>query len=100
MGQVDSPGGRLGKLLSPAKRRRAVEHIRDALGRNCVTERRARRVLGQPRSTQRRCRHVPNNEPRLVRRIVELAAEYGRYGYRRVTALRRGEGWGVNQKRI
>ena len=45
-GQGDLEGGRLGKLLSPAKRRQAVEHVRDALGRDCVTERRACRVLG------------------------------------------------------
>ena len=93
-------GGRLGKLLSPAKRRQAVEHVRDALGRDCVTERRACRVLEQPRSTQRRCRHVPSDEPRLTRRIVELATEYGRYGYRRVTALLHREGWQVNHKRV
>jgi putative transposase len=35
-----------------------------------------------------------------VKRIVELATEYGRYGYRRVTALLRGEGWQVNHKRV
>ena len=63
-------------------------------------ERRACRVLGQSRSTQRRCRHVPSDEPRLVKRIVELASEYGRYGYRRVTALLRREGWQVNHKRV
>jgi putative transposase len=77
-----------------------VEYVRDALGRHCVTERRACRVLEQPRSTQRRCRHVPSDQPRLIRRIVELATEYGRYGYRRVTALLHREGWQVNHKRI
>jgi transposase InsO family protein len=56
--------------------------------------------LEQPRSTQRRCRHVPSDEPRLTRRIVELATEYGRYGYRRVTALLHREGWQVNHKRV
>ena len=35
-----------------------------------------------------------------MRRIVELATEYGRYGYRRVTALLRREGWRVNHKRV
>ena len=40
------------------------------------------------------------SEPHLVKRIVELATEYGRYGYRRVTALLRGEGWRVNHKRV
>ena len=65
-----------------------------------MTERRACRVLEQPRSTQRRCRQVPSDEPRLIRRIVELATEYGRYGYRRVTALLHREGWQVNHKRV
>jgi putative transposase len=74
--------------------------VRDTLGRDCVTERRACRVLEQPRSTQRPCRQVPSDEPRLQRRIVELATEYGRYGYRRVTALLRREGWQVNHKRV
>ena len=69
-----------------------MDHVRDVLGRKCVTERRACRVLGQARSTQRRCRHVASDEPRLVKRIVELASNYGRYGYRRVTVLLRGEG--------
>jgi putative transposase len=77
-----------------------VEYVRDALGRHCVTERRACRILEQPRSTQRRGRHVPSDEPRLIRRIVELATEYGRYGYRRVTALLHREGWQVNHKRV
>jgi putative transposase len=35
-----------------------------------------------------------------MKRIVRLATEYGRYGYRRVTALLRGEGWRVNHKRV
>lgn len=65
-----------------------------------VSERRACAVLGQHRSTQRHLRLVPDDEPRLVRRIIELASRYGRYGYRRITALLRGEGWRVNPKRV
>lgn len=65
-----------------------------------MTERRACRDLDQSRSTQRRCRRVPGDEPRLTKRIVELATEYGRYGYRRVTALLHREGWQVNHKRV
>jgi putative transposase len=57
-------------------------------------------VLGQPRSTQRRVPCIPADEPPLVKRIIQLASEYGRYGYRRVTALLRGEGWLVNHKRV
>jgi putative transposase len=65
-----------------------------------VSERRACQVLNQSRSTQRRIKHVPSDEPRLLRRIVELASDYGRYGYRRVTALLHREGWTVNHKRV
>jgi len=74
--------------------------VRNALGRDKVSERRACRVLGQPRSTQRRTPHVPDDEPRLVNQMVELATQYGRYGYRMVTGLLREDGWKVNHKRI
>jgi len=43
---------------------------------------------------------VPDDEPRLVKRIVWLACEYGRYGYRRITVLLHWEGWRVNHKRV
>jgi len=65
-----------------------------------VSERRACRVLGQPRSTQRRTLVVRNDEDALTRAIVELASEYGRYGYRRITALLRHQAWHVNHKRV
>jgi putative transposase len=74
-----------------------VAHVRETLG---VSERRACRVLGQARATQRRPRVVPDDEPRLVGRITKLASDYGRYGYRRITALLRREGWCVNHKRV
>jgi len=32
--------------------------------------------------------------------MTELALQYGRYGYRRITALLQAEGWNVNHKRI
>jgi len=45
-------------------------------------------------------RCIPADEPPLVKRIVQLASDYGRYGYRRVTVLLHGEGWRVNHKRV
>jgi len=45
-------------------------------------------------------RQVPDDEPPLVKRMIELATQYGRYGYRRITALLRREGWKVNHKRV
>ena len=65
-----------------------------------VSERRACRVLNQARSTQRHRPKVRNDETRLLRRIIELACQYGRYGYRRITALLRRKGWKVNHKRV
>lgn len=65
-----------------------------------VSERRACKVIGQPRSTQRYAKRTPNDEDSLTRAIVSLASEYGRYGYRRITALLRNEGWSVNHKRV
>lgn len=58
------------------------------------------RVLEQPRSTQRREVVVRSDEPLLTERIVSLACQYGRYGYRRVSVLLRTEGWRVNHKRV
>jgi putative transposase len=65
-----------------------------------VSERRACRTLGQPRSTQRRTRRVRSDEAALTEAIVVLAAAYGRYGYRRITAMLRANGWRVNAKRV
>ena len=99
-GQSDPEGSVLGKLLGPAKkRRRAVEWVRERLGAERVSERRACRVLGQVRSTQRRERHSPDDEARLVAEMVELATRCGRYGYRRITTMLRWEEWKVNHKR-
>ena len=77
-----------------------MDYVRDALGHDQISERRACRVLEQVRATQRRSRYIPSDEPRLVKRMIELASEYGRYGYRRVGALLRAEGFRVNHKRI
>jgi len=65
-----------------------------------VSQRRACRVLGQPRSTQRRTLRTAEDEERLTAEIVALAVQYGRYGYRRITALLRQAGWAVNAKRV
>lgn len=36
----------------------------------------------------------------MTKDIIRLAGQYGRYGYRRITALLRAEGWHVNAKRV
>ncbi len=65
-----------------------------------VSERRACRVVGQHRSTQWRRPTRSAYEERLTAAIVDLASCYGRYGYRRVWALLRADGWRVNLKRV
>jgi len=66
-----------------------------------VSERRACQVLNQARSTQRREISPFIEEKQLTEDIIELASRYGRYGYRRITALLNHEkGWRVNHKRV
>ena len=65
-----------------------------------ASERRACTVLGQARKTQRRIPSTTDEEARLIARIIELATRYGRYGYRRITAMLRQEGWLVNHKKV
>ena len=65
-----------------------------------VSERRAFRLLSQPCATQRYLPSHRDDEKPLVRRIIELASMFGRYGYRRIHALLRLDGWWVNHKRV
>jgi putative transposase len=57
-------------------------------------------VIGQPRSSQRYAGRKAERDRRLAERMVELSRENPRYGYRRVWALLRREGWPVNKKRV
>jgi len=57
-------------------------------------------VIGQYRSTQRYSSRLMAKSWSLTERIIALASLYGRYGYRRITALLRQEGWQVNRKRV
>jgi putative transposase len=65
-----------------------------------VSERTACRVLGQHRSTQRKAPKGRADDAALTADIVALATQYGRYGYRRITALLQAAGWAVNAKRV
>ena len=65
-----------------------------------VSERKACRVRGQCRATQRyELRRIDGEEP-LRNCAINLASKYGRYGYTRSTALLNQEGWRVNHKRV
>jgi putative transposase len=85
-------------VVTAAQRRQAVLLLQERFG---VSERRACRVLGQQRSTQRLPpRTGTDEEARLVARMLELVRKHPRYGYRRIWALLRREGWRVNRKRV
>jgi transposase InsO family protein len=56
--------------------------------------------LAQPRSTQRYNGQPAEDEVVLTEQIIQLASRYGRYGYRRITAMLRNDGWRVNHKRV
>jgi len=67
-----------------------------------VSERRACTVVGQARKTQRRTPGITDEEEWLGARIIELATQYGRYGYLRITALlnRNPKEHSVSHKRV
>ena len=83
--------------MSPARRRQTVGRVCQDLA---VPERRVCKVLGQSRATQRYQPRVSGDEVRLIDEVIELAKKYGRYGYRRITALLVAAGWRVNHKRV
>ena len=65
-----------------------------------VSERLACKVTGQSRSVQRYIPTQTHDEDELTRAIVGLASEYGRYGYRRITALLNHQGFEVGKDRV
>ncbi len=83
-------------MVGPAARRGVVEHMCEEFG---LSERVACDLAGQHRSVQQYTSIV---EPiaGLTERILELAAERPRFGYRRLCILLRREGWKVNHKRV
>lgn len=74
-----------------------MEELKSSHG---FSERRACEIADQSRSTQRRKPVVRSDEKRLTKRIIDLACDFGRYGYRKITHLLRNEGWKVNKKRV
>jgi len=84
-------------MVSPARRREAVRQVQETLE---VSERRACGVIGQSRSTQRYEPREPQRDRMLVQRMHERVRAHPRYGYRRVWAMLREEGWRVNRKKV
>jgi len=74
-----------------------VKHAPEAYG---LAERHACRLLGQGRGTQRYEGVARSDEGALTKAVIALATKYGRYGYRRITALLGTAGWWVGKDRV
>lgn len=74
-----------------------MKHVQKQLE---VSERRACRVMDQPRSSQRYQSHRRDDQRELVNRMLGLVKRHPRYGYRRIWALLREEGFAINRKRV
>ncbi|TWT41520.1 IS2 transposase TnpB [Botrimarina hoheduenensis] len=74
-----------------------MTRVREQLG---LSERRACKAIRQPRSSQRYQSKPRSDEPRLVKRMLQLVRRRPRFGYRRVAALLRSEGFGASESRI
>lgn len=83
--------------MSPAKRRLLIEKV--SLKYH-LSERRTCRALKLHRSYARYIPLKKKDEDEITAKIIELACEYGRYGYRRITAMLRLQGYLINHKRV
>lgn len=86
-----------GKLISADRKRQVISK---AIEKYRISERKACKLFDQHRTTQR-YEKKPNDLDDIIRaRVIALASEYGRYGYRRITALINREGFRVNKKKV
>lgn len=88
--QGGAPRGVTWKLLSPARKPKAVQQVQDKME---LSERRACSVPEQPRMTQRYKPKQPDKDKALVAAMRRLAGKHPRYGYRFITAELRQESW-------
>lgn len=65
-----------------------------------MSERRACKVIGQARTTQRYQPKDNEEKEKLRGRVIELAEEYGRYGYRTITDMLNNEGWRIGKDAV
>jgi putative transposase len=86
------------KAVSPASRRALAHQV---VAEGLCSRRAACRFLRLARSTfSYRGRPPTPMEERLRKRLLALSAEHPRYGYRRIAALLRREGWRVGKRHI
>ncbi len=86
--------------MSPEGRRRTIGEVRRRLGPDRVSERRACRVLDQPRSTHRYESSRRQQEGDLLAEMRRLARQRPRFGCERIFKMLTARGWQVNEKRV
>ena len=84
-------------MVGPARKREAVGHLRHSLE---LSERRACKVVGQPRSTQRYTVERSDEEDRLRQELRQLSRHRPRAGYRTAARCLRRDGWRISDKRV
>jgi putative transposase len=84
-------------MVSPSQRRRAAQMLQARLG---LSQRRACRIVGQHRSTQRHHPENPDPDKDLRRRLRDFARHHPRWGYRRAHAVLSREGHRLNRKKV
>lgn len=84
-------------MVSPERKRQAVLHLQE---RCRASERRACRVIKQPRATQRYRGVRRDKDARLVAALRRVSERRPRAGYRMAAAHLRREGWTLNDKRV
>jgi putative transposase len=86
------------KVISPEQRRRAARAV---VASELCSGRAACRFLKLSRSTYwYRSKEPTSQEQRLLKRLMELSEKHARYGYRRIAALLRQEGWPVGKRHV
>lgn len=86
--------------MSPERRRRVITEVRRCLGPDRVSERRACRVLDQPRGTQRYQVRRPADEQQLLSAMRRLIRRRPRFGCPRIHEQLVAAGWSINCKRV
>ena len=81
--------------MNPERKRRTLEEVRRRLGPEKVSERRACKVLGQPRGTQRYAKRRPADEAKLLEEMRRIARKRSRFGSPRIHQTLRKGGWKV-----
>jgi transposase InsO family protein len=84
-------------VVTATQQRAAADYLRETYH---ISQRRAGRVLGRARSTIRYRRRQRSGEEALIKAIRRLARKHPRYGYKRIHARLKHQGWRVNGKRV